>query len=132
MRLISKKTDYAIKAICFIAEAKGRVVSVAELIREFDMPRPFLRKILQILKKSGILKSYKGQDGGFTLAIPAREIFVANLIKIFHGPIKLSRCVFKERLCSDVKTCALKVRIDTIETRVARELQSINIESLLK
>ena len=114
MRLISRKTDYAIRAICFIAEAKGRMVSVTELVRELKIPRPFLRSILQILNRKGILKSFKGPEGGFRLARPAEEILVADLIRIFHGPIKLGQCLFKEQLCQNARDCSLKRKIDNI------------------
>ena len=56
MKLITRDTDYAIRALCFIARFKKKIVSVSELVKVLKIPRPFLRKILQTLNKKRILK----------------------------------------------------------------------------
>lgn len=132
MKLITRDTDYALRAVCFIAKKKGAVVSVSELVRELKMPRPFLRKLLQTLSRKGILKSYKGQGGGFSLALSPQEIYLVDLMKIFQGPFMLSECFFKKARCPDIRTCALRKRIGIIENYVVSKLHSINIASLLR
>jgi Rrf2 family protein len=131
MKLITRDTDYALRAVCFIGKQK-KMVSVTELVSKLGIPRPFLRKILQALNKKGILKSYKGAGGGFLLARPAKEIFLVGLIEIFQGPLKLNECFFKKMACPKVKACALRKKISVIENYVIQELKSISIESLLK
>ena len=71
MKLLTRNTDYGIRALCFIAKAKDKIVPVPELVKALRIPKPFLRKILQLLTKNGFVKSYKGMGGGFSLAIPA-------------------------------------------------------------
>lgn len=132
MRLINRDTDYAIKALCFLAKGKKeKIISASELVKELKIPRPFLRKILQVLNKRRILKSYKGNGGGFSLAMPAKMIFLVDLIKIFQGEFQLNNCLFKRSICPDVKVCLLKQKLEGIEKYVLSELESINIESLL-
>ena len=58
MKLITRNTDYAIRALCFIARKKKQVVSVKELVSKLRIPKPFLRKISQRLNKERILVSY--------------------------------------------------------------------------
>jgi Rrf2 family protein len=91
-----------------------------------------LRKILQILNKKGILKSYKGLGGGFLLARPRHKIFLLDLIEIFQGPLKLNECIFKKMVCPNTKRCVLKKKIDDIERYVISQLGSITIASLLR
>jgi len=131
MKLITRDTDYALRAICFIANRAENVVSANELVGKLKVPRPFLRKLLQVLNKKRILSSYKGQGGGFLLAKPADRIFLVDIIKIFQGPLKLNECFLKKLACPNKKTCALKKKIDTIERYVIKELESITISSLL-
>ena len=131
MKLITRDTDYAIRAICFIAENKGRMVSVTELVKALNIPRPFLRKILQILNKKGVLKSYKGLGGGFQLAIPAEKILLVDLIETFQGPLMLNECLFKKQVCPDRSSCTLRVKIAKIERKVISELNGITISSLI-
>ena len=63
MRLITRNTDYAVRALSYISRQEEKVISVSELVKKIKVPRPFLRKILQTLNKKGILISYKGQGG---------------------------------------------------------------------
>lgn len=132
MKLITRDSDYALRAICFMAKDKNIIIPVSNLVKELKIPRPFLRKILQILNKKGILSSYKGKGGGFLLAKPAHKIFLVDLIEIFQGPLRLNECFFKKVTCPDINTCALRKKINAIEKYVARELKSITIASLLR
>ncbi len=132
MKLITRDTDYAVRALCFIAKRKKDIVSVTELVKKLRIPRPFLRKILQILNTRGLLESYKGQGGGFKLARSAKKIFLVDLIEIFQGPFKLNECFFKRTICPHRRDCSLKEKIDSIERHVVSELKSITIASLLK
>jgi Rrf2 family protein len=132
MKLITRDIDYALRALIFIAQRKEKIVSVSELVAALKIPRPFLRKILQILHKKGVLKSYKGFGGGFLLAKPAKKIFLVDLIEAFQGEFSLNECLFKKMPCSGIATCVLRKKIDSIEGYVVSRLKSITIASLLK
>jgi len=132
MKLITRDTDYALRAICCIAKNKSKVTSATELVNELKIPRPFLRKILQLLNKKSILTSCKGQGGGFYLNKPTNKIFLLDLMKIFQGNFKLNECLFKKNICPNIKRCALRVKMNKIERYVVRELETITVASLLK
>lgn len=132
MKLITRDTDYAIRALCYIAKHEKKILSVADLVKKLKIPRPFLRKILQRLNKKKLLKSYKGIGGGFTLSGPADKIFVTDLIRIFQGPVKLNEHIFKKSACPHIKTCILRKKLDTVENHMVSELESITIKSLIK
>ena len=132
MKLITKYTDYAVRALVFIVKQKEEIVSVGKLVKDLKIPRPFLRKILQVLNKKGILRSYKGQGGGFRLRISPERIYLLDLIKIFQGRLKLNECVFKNSICPNIKTCKLHKRLESIQKYVISELKSITLESLLE
>ncbi len=132
MKLITRDTDYALRAICFMAKNKEKIVSVSELVKVLKIPKPFLRKTLQVLNGKRILKSYKGSGGGFKLFLPTNKIFLLNLIEIFQGLFKLNECFFKKVICPDTKTCILRKKMNAIEKHVVSELKSISIASLLK
>lgn len=133
MKLITRNTDYAVRALRFIARNnRDKVISVTDLVKELNIPRPFLRKILQILNKNRILKSYKGQGGGFLLAIPANKIFLVDLIEILQGPLKLNECIFKKKICPDRNICILRRKIVDVERNAIMELKTVTIASLLQ
>ncbi|HNV23318.1 MAG TPA: Rrf2 family transcriptional regulator [Candidatus Omnitrophota bacterium] len=132
MNLINRDTDYALRAIIFIAQSDKELVSTAELEEELKLPRPFLRKILQILQKEGILNSVKGVGGGFNLAKPIEKIFLLDLIKIFQGPLTLAECMFRNKVCKNRKTCPLHKKIKALEQYARDYMKDVTIGTLLK
>jgi Rrf2 family protein len=130
MKLITRDTDYALRALVYIALRKNRVVSASELVSRLKIPRPFLRKLLQRLNKKGIVKSYKGQGGGFTLASDAKQILLTDLIETFQGRLQLNECLFKKRRCPDIGRCPLHSEIEDIEKDMLLKLSFINLASL--
>jgi len=105
-------------------------VSCDELVRDLRIARPFLRKILQRLNKKGLLTSYKGKCGGFTLARPASRISVYDIIKAFQGSLSLNECLFLKSACPRKARCTLRKEIDAIERYVVARLHSLAITSL--
>lgn len=130
MKLITRNTDYAVRAVCFIAKHKGKLVSVGQLVNELKVPYSFLRKQLQLLNKEGILKSYKGRGGGFQLGAPAEKLYLTDLIKVFQGDLSLNECLLKKRLCPVRKACVLRKKILGIEKYVLEQLSLVTIADL--
>ncbi|MDD5136998.1 MAG: Rrf2 family transcriptional regulator [Candidatus Omnitrophica bacterium] len=132
MKLITRNTDYAIRALYFIARKEGKVVAVPELVKALAIPRPFLRKVLQGLTKKGFVRSYKGIGGGFMLAKAPGRIYIIDVAGTFQGPLRLNECFLKKEPCPNRKVCCLKKRIDRLEKYLSSELGSITIGELLK
>ncbi len=132
MKLITRDTDYAIRALNYIVCNEGRTVSITEMVRELKTPKPFLRKILQLLGINGILKSYKGKNGGFMLAREPDKIFLLDLMKIFQGQFKISECIFKKDTCPNQQYCLLRTELESIEKMVLEKISAITLKSLKK
>jgi Rrf2 family protein len=132
MKIITRDTDYAIRALACVASSERGMVTVKELSQKLDIPGPFLRKIFQALNRHGILKSYKGKSGGFALSKDPDKITVFDLIEIFQGSFCLNEHLFKGKTCPLVKTCFLKKKLDSIEKEVMRELKSVTIGQLVR
>lgn len=132
MKLITRDTDYALNALCFMAKDRDRIYTVGELVKEIGIPRAFLRRILQQLNKKGLVRSFKGKSGGFKLAISIKKNSLSDVMEIFQGRFKLNECLLSNKICPRVKNCELKKKIDAIEKYVYSELKTITLDSLLK
>lgn len=93
MRL-SKKTDYALRALLTLVEAWGRgPIPIRELARRGDIPKRFLERILLELKAEGWVESVAGKRGGYLLARPPEEITLGEIIRHFDGSLAPLLCV---------------------------------------
>ncbi|MFH0839023.1 MAG: Rrf2 family transcriptional regulator [Candidatus Omnitrophota bacterium] len=131
MKLITSQTDYAIRALLFMACSGSKLVSSLELEERLNMPRPFLRKILQILQRKRILYSVKGSKGGFGLALSPDEIFLNDVMNIFQNRINLSKCFFRKKICTNKNTCTLRKEIMHIEQYILKRIGRITLKKLL-
>ena len=131
MKLITRETDYALRALCLIARQRDKgLVSVEDITRELKIPRPFLRRILRMLSADGILVSARGNKGGFHLARPEDKIRLIDVVTTFQGAFNMNQCLFKKRACPSRKTCVLRAKIEAIEDNVRRELESVTLAAL--
>lgn len=133
--MLSKKSQYAFKALSYLSEKfNDGPVLISEIARKKKIPLKFLENILLELKKADILDSKKGKGGGYFLKKKPDQIKVATIIRLVNGPISMLPCVslyFYERCknCNE-KHCALhdmmvEVRdatLDIVENRTLRDL----------
>ena len=90
---ISRKADYAIRALIYVAALNGRrTCSINEIAENEKVPREYLAKILKELTQKGFLLSYKGVNGGYKIAKPREEISFLNILEATQGPFVLSSC----------------------------------------
>ena len=132
MNLLMRNTDYAVRALIHMAGRHPERVSTADLDRSLQLPRPFMRKTLQMLQKAGYLVSVKGKNGGFFLALPAEKIRLVDLMALFQGPLSMGDCLFKKKLCTCTRTCPLRREIKGIEEMALVRLSKVTVASLMK
>ena len=85
MRL-SARADYALRAAIELAARDCRVTA-DQLAQAQGIPGKFLEAILTHLRRSNIVRSQRGPDGGFWLARPAAEISLAEIIRAIDGQL---------------------------------------------
>jgi Rrf2 family protein len=132
MKLITRETDYAVRALLYISQTSKRIVSSDELVKEVGIPKAFLRRLLQDLGKAKILTPHKGKGGGFVLAVPADKIKITDLMKVFQGGVEITKCMFKQKICPNRRVCPLRKKIKDIESLMEQKLAKITIGGLLK
>ncbi len=85
---ISRSTGYALAAVGYIAENyQDGAVLAARVSKEYTIPLEYLLKILQQLVRANILRSKRGPRGGFSMARPATEINMLEVIEAVSGPM---------------------------------------------
>lgn len=100
--MLSNTCKYGIRAVIYLAlnNEENKKIGIKEISKELNIPTPFLGKILQLLAKNKILDSTKGPHGGFSLAKPANEITLLNIIEIIDGLDLFTECLIGLTTCS--------------------------------
>ena len=80
------KADYAVRAAIELAAA-GDLLTAEQIAQGQEIPVNFLENILRDLRRAGLVESRRGQAGGSTLAGPAAETSVPDVIRAVEGPL---------------------------------------------
>jgi Rrf2 family protein len=83
---VSARADYALRAAIEMAAASDNHVT-SEQLAGAEIPGKSLETILTQLRRSNIVRSRRGPDGGFWLARPASEISLADVIRAVDGQL---------------------------------------------
>ena len=87
MRL-TNRSEYALLALVYLARQKeGAYVGGAEIAKAQNIPPKFLQQILLILKRARYIQSFKGQQGGYRLAKPAKDVSIAEIVRLLDGAL---------------------------------------------
>lgn len=85
---VSKRGQYGMRALCHLAARHGRgVVQIREIARAESIPAKFLEGILLELKHAGVLRSRRGIDGGYELAMPPSDVMLGHVMRTLDGPL---------------------------------------------
>jgi Rrf2 family protein len=133
--MLSKKTQYAFKALIYLAEhADQGPVLISEISKRKNIPLKFLENILLELRKAGVLESKKGKGGGYYFSVDPKHVSLAKIMRLLDGPIALLPCVslnFYEK-CKDCdeKICGLNRMMIQVRDSMLKVLESKSVADL--
>jgi Rrf2 family protein len=134
--MLSKKTQYAFRALVHLAEKYGKEpVRISDISITQKIPLKFLEHILNDLKKADLLESRKGKGGGYLLKVSPRKLNLAKVIRVINGPIALLPCVslnFYEK-CQDCdeETCGMRKMMIIARDATLRVLEKRTLYDML-
>lgn len=133
---ISKKAEYALRALTAIARQRTKSWSIQELAEQERIPLKFLEQILLTLRHAGILASKRGVRGGYTLVRSPETIPMGEVISLFDGPLAPVACAGEKAAqpctCPDPRTCPLRTMMTGIRQELSEILDRRTIEDMAK
>lgn len=130
MLRISKLTDYAIMVMVALSERRGEVISTQALAETTHLEAPTVSKVLKLLARAGLVESFRGKHGGYSVDRPAGSISVAEVIAAIEGPIAMTECSIERGLCSQESVCNLRGNWQRISTAVARAIEGVSLAEM--
>lgn len=131
--LLTKASEYALLSLVIIAK-KDQPVDVDTLSKRLDISKSFLAKVLQNLAREGILKSYKGANGGFMLSSPAQSIEMSTIIKAAEKkPVSVFDCASNADCCPNDRAhyCSVWPFLNTLQQHIDTFLKGKYLSDIL-
>ncbi len=129
--MLSKTCNYGIRAAFYIALNSERpYVPIREISEELGISFHFLTKILQILTQHDIMVSFKGPNGGVSLARPAGEIHLIEIVEAIDGPALFNECLLGLEKCGIENPCPVHVQWSEIREKIKSFFAQTTLEEM--
>ena len=125
--MISAKTKYGLKILLHIAEDSvcGRLSQGKQIAFKQEINEPYLEQIMISLKKSGLVATVRGRNGGYKLGKNVKDISVLDIVNIFESNIDLQQ-VYHYKSYGNTKSVNItdQVWIDLLDAFCQRASQT--------
>ena len=129
LNMFKVETRYALHATVVLAQEEGMVPN-ARLAERLDVSLPMVAKILNRLVRHGLVTSRPGPGGGYTLARPASEIPIMDVVSMSEGENWGSGCILGLPTCGDDKPCVMHETWGSLRDRIQGMLNNHSVAEM--
>ena len=127
--MLSQACKYAIRAVLYLAERDSGTPRLCKgIASELDVPEHFLAKILQDLVRNGILVSFKGRGGGFSVNRSTDEIGLVEIVEAVDGRVFGEESFLGFNTCSEEMPCQMHTQWVPIKRDIMRMLSEKTLQ----
>ncbi len=137
-QFFSQRFGYAVHALAYMGKKPhGELSTLPELATWLESiwrsaSSTYLSNVMQRLARAGIIRSHRGVAGGYSLARPAQEITLRELVEVLEG-IDIKRCGLSlEGQCPVASRCSIQRRLQRLELQYLDSLHEVTIAQLAK
>jgi Rrf2 family protein len=127
--MISQTAEYALRAIVYLADQSGAPQTTQQIAEVTRVPAGYLAKVMQSLARCGMVHAQRGLHGGFTLAVPPKELTVLDVVQAVDPVRRIEHCPLG--IAGHKTLCPLHHRLDNAAEMVEKALGSSTIAELL-
>ena len=90
--MISQTAEYALRAVVWLAGHPAAAMGTPGIAKITRVPPGYLSKVLQVLRRAGLVVSNAGRGGGFRLARPASKVTVLDVVNAVDPIRRIEQC----------------------------------------
>ncbi|MGI6065373.1 MAG: RrF2 family transcriptional regulator [Bacillota bacterium] len=132
---ISTKGRYGLRAMLDISLNHGKdPITLNNIAQRQGLSEGYLEQLMIPLKRSGLVRSMRGAQGGYILARKPSDITVGEIIRALEGPISPVACVSEDypEECERADSCVTRIVWAKLRDSVAEVLDSFSLEDLVQ
>jgi len=133
----SSQEEYGSRCLVRLArDGDGASLTIPEISQAEGLSIPYVAKLMRILRRSGFVKSVRGQAGGYSLARPAEQIIMGDLLAALGGrlyePEFCRRHSGSAKNCLNTTDCSIRPVWQTVQIAVDQVLNKMTLKDLLQ
>jgi len=128
--MISQTVEYALRAVVQLASAVPDSCTTEQIANVTKVPSAYLSKVLQALRRAGIVKSQRGVGGGVVLAKDPAKLTILEVVNAVD-PIQRIRTCPLEIKAHGIRLCPLHKRLDQAMASVEEAFHGTTLAEIL-
>lgn len=129
---LSKFTDYAFRALIYLANNRDKLCTVEELGESLNASEHHIKKVIHKLAKTEYIISSKGRGGGLQLGLEPEEINLGEVLKFTEDNLNIVECFNKPESCPFMSSgCKLKTISAGALNNFINEFSRYNLKDIL-
>lgn len=124
----STKAEYGLRAMVSLARAYPEKKNIKEISIEENISQKYLERLMGELRKSNLIESIKGKDGGYLLSKNPKDIPVGEIVEILEGPL-VSKC--DHGSCAKTQKCSSSLVWGKLNVQIRKTLFGIRLNRLI-
>jgi Rrf2 family protein len=129
--MISQTAEYALRAMVYLAMKDGEPQTTGQIAETTKVPAGYLSKVLQSLRRAGLVVSQRGLGGGFVLAKPPGKTSILEVVNAVDPIQRIRSCPLDLQTHGTV-LCALHKRLDDAMSEVERAFARSTLAEILE
>lgn len=131
---LTTKSEYSLLALIYIARhEKNGYIRIEEICDHYKIPAKYLEHLMTTMKQNRVVKSRRGMGGGYQLGRPARDIRIAEVIRLMDGALAPTESVSTYYYAHTPLEQEQKIMdvFQDIRNYVARKLERLRLSDLV-
>lgn len=127
--MLSKTTEYALRAVVYLAQQRESSHNIEQIADAIQVSSSYLSKVMQGLRRKGLVQSQRGLHGGFTLAVETESLTVFDIVEAVDPIQRIRHCPLGIK--DHIRLCPLHRRLDDAMATMEEALKASTIAELL-
>jgi Rrf2 family protein len=127
---VSEAVALGIHAMCLIASKTDTILTSLDMASRLKASRAHLSKVMRQLVKEGLVRSYSGPTGGFTLQKRNAQISLLDIYEAIEGKFIPSDCLVGRPICSG-KKCVFGGLLKNVNKEIKEYLDKTTLSKLV-
>lgn len=125
-------TDYSLRVLIQVAVAAGKLITINDIAKTFDISKQHLMKVVNNLSRMGYLDTVRGRGGGIRLRRLPRDINVGEVVRGTEETLGVIGCLEQRGYCPIQRVCVLRGVFDEATQAFLGVLDGYTLADLIK
>ena len=127
------RTNLAMRVLMTCAVNPGISITKSDIAEKCNASKNHLGQVIRQLGHLGYIRALRGRNGGMYLAMPANEIRVGAVFRIFEADLPFAECFdVKENNCPLIDSCWLRPALKTAVEAFYTSLDTLSLSDLVE